>query len=88
MGPRDPDRRAACPVHRPHLHRLDHFQGSPVPKLLLHGRPGAVITADTVARCRKALGNLTVVEVGKASHFLPEDQPARIVAAISSWLTQ
>jgi len=59
--------------------------GSPVPKLLVHGRPGAVVDAATVAWCRATFPRLTVADVGESSHFLPEDRPAEVAAAIAGW---
>jgi haloalkane dehalogenase len=60
---------------------------SPVPKLLLHGEPGVLVTAEKVAMCRAALPALTVTSVGAAGHFLPEDRPGEVAAALSAWLT-
>jgi haloalkane dehalogenase len=57
-----------------------------MPRLLLHGRPGAVVSAREVAWCRANGDGLDVVDVGPGTHFLPEDQPAAIAEAIRSWL--
>jgi haloalkane dehalogenase len=54
--------------------------------LLLYGEPGAVIGADEVAWCRTNGRNLTIASVGAGIHFLPEDQPDRIAAALTNWL--
>jgi haloalkane dehalogenase len=62
------------------------FAASPAPKLLIHGGPGVVVTPDEVARCRAELPNLTVTDVGPAGHFLPEDRPIEVAAALSAWL--
>lgn len=64
----------------------DNLCTSPLPKLLVHGRPGAVVTASTVAMCRNAMANLSVADVGAAGHFLPEDRPAAVAAALSAWI--
>jgi haloalkane dehalogenase len=64
----------------------DNLCISPVPKLLVHGRPGAVVTAATVAMCRSTIANLSVADVGEAGHFLPEDRPAAVAAALSAWI--
>jgi haloalkane dehalogenase len=63
-----------------------HFRDSPVPKLLVHGDPGAIVTAEVVAMCRDSLSHLTVADVGAAGHFLPEDAPDRLAAAVARWL--
>jgi haloalkane dehalogenase len=63
------------------------FTESPVPKLLIHGGSGVVLTADKVAMCRSELSGLAVVDVGDAGHFLPEERPEQIAAAVSSWST-
>jgi haloalkane dehalogenase len=61
---------------------------SPVPKLLLHGSPGAIVTPETVAWCRDALPNLTITDIGgPAAHFLPEDRPHQVATAIWNWAT-
>ncbi len=62
------------------------FMASEVPKLLLHGGVGVVLTTDKVAKCRAELPALTVVDLGDAGHFLPEDRPAKLAAALSRWL--
>lgn len=58
----------------------------PVPKLLLHGTPGAVVGAAEVAWCRQNCPALTIADVGPGTHFLPEDQPGAIAAALNGWL--
>jgi haloalkane dehalogenase len=63
-----------------------HFAASPSPKLLVRARPGAVIGAEVVAWCRRTAPDLRVVDVGEAGHFLPEDQPTRLAAALTVWL--
>lgn len=64
----------------------EHLAGSPVRKLLIHGRPGAVIDDRTVAWCRQTQPGLIVADVGPAGHFLPEDRPAEIAAVLRDWL--
>jgi haloalkane dehalogenase len=63
-----------------------HFCSSPVPKLLMHGDPGAIVTADVVAMCRDSLPHLTVADVGPGVHFLPEDAPSGVASALADWL--
>jgi haloalkane dehalogenase len=64
-----------------------HFAASDIPKLLLHGGAGVVLTAAKVRMCRAELSRLRVVDVGDAGHFLPEDRPVEIAAALSAWLS-
>jgi haloalkane dehalogenase len=64
----------------------EHLSASPVPKLLLHGRPGAIVTQPVVDMCRRTLPRLTVHDVGTGMHFLPEDRPAEVGDTLSSWL--
>lgn len=59
---------------------------SPIPKLLFHARPGATIGAAEVIWCRENVGNLTVIDLGPGSHFLPEDYPDAIGTGIAGWL--
>jgi haloalkane dehalogenase len=63
-----------------------NFTNSSVPKLLIHGGSGVVLAGDKVARCRSQLPRLTVDDVGDAGHFLPEERPHQIAAALSWWL--
>ncbi|WP_426505125.1 haloalkane dehalogenase [Dactylosporangium sp. McL0621] len=63
-----------------------HLRESPVPKLLVHGSPGVVVTAERVALCRAELPALTVAGVGDAGHFLPADAPEAVARALGDWL--
>lgn len=58
---------------------------SSVPKLLLHAQPGAILRKDLVAWCREHVKNLTTVDVGPGLHFIQEDRPHEIGAAIGTW---
>lgn len=65
----------------------EHLRTSDVPKLLVHGDPGSIVTAPVVRRFRAELANLTVVDVGgPAVHFLPEDRPEEVAEALWAWL--
>ena len=64
----------------------DTLAASRVPKLLCYATPGAVIGPAEVAWCRQHLSNLTAIDLGPGSHFLPEDHPAAIGKAIGEWL--
>jgi haloalkane dehalogenase len=55
-------------------------------KLLLHANPGAVIGPTEVVWCRDHGQALTIVDVGHGTHFLPEDRPDEIAAALCGWL--
>ena len=58
---------------------------SPVPKLLLHAQPGAILRKDLVAWCRDHVRNLTAVDIGPGLHFVQEDRPHEIGEAIGTW---
>lgn len=61
---------------------------SAIPKLLLHGSPGVIITPEIIQWCRNNLTSLPVTDVGvPAGHFLPEDRPAEVADAIWAWLS-
>lgn len=62
------------------------LQQSPLPKLLLYATPGALIGASVVEWSRQHLSNLTAVEIGEGLHFIQEDQPERIGAALAAWV--
>jgi haloalkane dehalogenase len=63
-----------------------HLATSAVAKLLVHGQPGVVVGPGTLAWCRRTQPGLTVADVGPAGHFLPEDRPAEVAAALTAWL--
>lgn len=56
------------------------------PRLLLHASPGSVLPSEQVATTRQDCPGLDVVDVGTGLHFLPEDQPDAIAAAIRAWV--
>ena len=55
-----------------------------VPKLFVNAEPGALVRGATREFCR-AWPNQTEVTV-KGSHFIQEDSPAEIAAALADWL--
>ena len=57
-----------------------------VEKLLLHADPGAVIRAAEVAWCQEHGRSLELAGIGAGTHFLPEDRPGEIAAALCRWL--
>ena len=60
------------------------LSGAEVPKLLINAEPGALIRGATREFCR-AWPNQTEVTV-KGSHFIQEDSPTEIAAALADWL--
>ena len=61
---------------------------SPMPKLLLHATPGALITEDVVEYLRPRVPELEVVCVGAGTHFVQEDRPRAIGRALAEWLAR
>lgn len=60
-----------------------------LPVLLVHGQPGVLVTPATLGWCRQRIRNLTVADVGgPAGHFLPEDRPAEVASALTTWVAQ
>ena len=57
---------------------------SDLPKLFINAEPGAILTGAQREFCR-SFPNQTEVTVA-GSHFIQEDSPAEITAAISAWL--
>ena len=61
------------------------LQNSDSPKLLFHGKPGAIVNANAVDWCRRNLKNLKIVDVGDGLHYLQEDKPQRIGEELAKW---
>jgi len=57
---------------------------SDVPKLFINAEPGAILTGAQREFCRKFLNQTEVTVSG--SHFIQEDSPKEIAAAIDAWL--
>ncbi len=57
---------------------------SDVPKLLVNGDPGALLTGPSREHCRRWPNQTEVTVPGR--HFLPEDSSGPIGAALSEWL--
>ena len=57
-----------------------------IPKLLLYATPGAVIGADVVRWAVETQPGLATVHVGAGGHFLPEERPDEVAAALFEWL--
>lgn len=62
------------------------FKAATFPKLLLHAKPG-VIFQKLVPEIEREVNELTSVFVGKGKHYIQEDQPEAISAALDAWLT-
>ena len=62
----------------------DWLATSPIPKLFVNAEPGAILTGPQREFCR-SFANQTEVTV-PGSHFIQEDSPAEIAAAIGDWL--
>lgn len=58
---------------------------SPLPKLLLHAQPGAIMR-NLLGWCEDNIANLKSVDVGAGVHFLQEDTPHEIGEAIRDWM--
>ena len=62
----------------------DWLAGSLVPKLFVVAEPGMILTGEARAFA-ESFANQTVVTV-PAGHFVPEDAPAPLVAALRDWI--
>jgi haloalkane dehalogenase len=62
----------------------DWLATSPVPKLFVNAEPGAILVGEQREFCR-SWPNQTEVTV-PGIHFIQEDSPAAITAALSAWL--
>lgn len=58
---------------------------SPIPKLLVNAEPGAILNGAVLESCRAWPNQHEVTVVG--NHFLQEDSPDEIGAAIADWIT-
>lgn len=61
------------------------MERSSIPKLLLWGSPGLLIKKQDVRELREKLKNLKVAFVGRAKHYLQEDQPHRVGSSLAEW---
>ncbi|MDP7643034.1 MAG: alpha/beta fold hydrolase, partial [Alphaproteobacteria bacterium] len=58
---------------------------SVLPKLLFHVQPGAIISPETVAMCRRDFPNLEDVFLGESGHYVAEDFPHEVGEKIAQW---
>lgn len=61
---------------------------SPYPKLLFAADPGALVSPTFVESFAKGLENCKVVQLGAGIHYLQEDHPEAIGAAVKEWLIE
>lgn len=61
------------------------LRASRLPKLLIRGEPGVIITDRETAWAEKYLTNLTVVSIGPGRHFLQEEDPVAFGQAVAEW---
>ena len=61
------------------------LQQTPLPKLLLHATPGALIREQTVGWAKANLPNLKTADIGTGIHFVQEDNPHQIGAELAAW---
>ncbi|MEM9462386.1 MAG: haloalkane dehalogenase [Myxococcota bacterium] len=82
-APVDPSERT--PVRKAFESWRDWLPTSSIPKLCLYATPGSAIMAKQVATIRETFANTEVVHVGDGLHFIQEDCPHEIGAALSKW---
>jgi haloalkane dehalogenase len=58
---------------------------TPLPKILFHGKPGAIIKAEELEWCQKNLPNLQTVDIGDGIHFVQETNPMKIGTELAKW---
>jgi haloalkane dehalogenase len=61
---------------------------SSYPKLLFAGNPGALVTPEFAQKFAQSLQNCKLVQLDSGSHYLQEDQPEEIGAAIHDWIAE
>ncbi len=54
-----------------------------IPKSLLYATPGAVVGADAVRWAIETQPGLAAVHLGPGGHFLPEERPREVAAAVA-----
>ncbi|MDT8408991.1 MAG: haloalkane dehalogenase [Wenzhouxiangellaceae bacterium] len=65
---------------------MDWLQKTDLPKLLVHADPGLLISPDTAVWYRDQLPNTETASVGPGLHYIQEDRPREIGAAIAEWM--
>ena len=70
-------------------HAESWLRKSPIPKLFLWAKPGAIIRDEKAARrIATMFPNTESVFVGRDRHYIQEDQPEAIGKALSGWLSR
>ncbi len=64
---------------------FEWLKNTPLPKLLLWSKPGAIIREPYVDHLKSVLKNMTVKCVGKGRHYIQEDTPDEIGNQLSDW---
>ena len=64
----------------------DWLAGSPVKKLFINAEPGAILTGPQREFCRQWPNQTEVTVAG--THFIQEDSPVEIAAAIKAWMIE
>jgi len=64
------------------------LQATPIPKLLLHTDPGAVLGAELVAWSQAHLPALVTVDLGPGAHFPQESDPVGLARALAAWIQE
>ena len=72
-----------CELQRAYM---DWLARTTLPKLLIHADPGLLVSPDTAAWYREQLPNIETVNVGRGLHYIQEDRPREIGAAITAWM--
>ena len=62
------------------------WRSRPTPKLLFVGNPGALVSAAFAESFVKGVKNYKVVQLSSGLHYLQEDHPDIIGAAVKEWL--
>jgi haloalkane dehalogenase len=75
-------------VHQAITEYNEWLQKTPVPKLLLWATPGQLTPKAMVEWCEANMSNLETVHVGTGIHYIQEDQPHAIGAALAEWYTR
>lgn len=60
---------------------------SDIPKMLIHAQPGVLVPPQAVEWLEQNVPNLTTVDIGPGVHFVQEDNPRAIAAALETWVS-
>ncbi|MEM7193827.1 MAG: haloalkane dehalogenase [Pseudomonadota bacterium] len=58
-----------------------------MPKMLIHAQPGVLVPPQAVDWLQQNVPNLTTVDIGSGVHFIQEDNPTAISAALETWVS-